>query len=341
MQAFQSIRFHRGELTQLYFNSNFDDLLQAQNQKNTFILTDKNVHSQYANLWNGFACIVLDNAEKSKTLATIEYIIEQLLSMGADRDATLVGIGGGAITDIAGFVAGIYKRGIKNILVPTSILAMVDAAIGGKNGVNIGNYKNMAGLIVQPQAIWYDCRFLQSLPQEEWINGFAEVIKHAAIKDVDLWSTLQQNSLSYYQNNLTALTALIERNVSIKTSVVISDVSENYERKKLNFGHTLGHAIEHLYHLKHGQAIAIGMTFAAKLSEYLNDFSQTESLVQLLEQYHLPTSINYNAEKVIQNMFADKKAVNNDIHFILLRELGKADIVAIDKNKLARFLKEI
>ncbi len=338
MQASQSILFPNGVGTDLYWHYHFGELLTTQNPKNTFILTDKNVHKHYAHLWKEYNCIVLENAENSKSFTAIENVVNQLLEYGADRNATLIGIGGGALTDIAGFVAGIYKRGIKCILAPTTILAMVDAAIGGKNGVNIGNYKNMAGLILQPEAIWYDWDFLQTLPKEEWINGFAEIIKHAAIKDKNLFATLQQNSLSFYKNNKADLSKLIQQNINIKSTVVISDATEKNERKLLNFGHTLGHAIEHLYQLQHGQAIAIGMAFAARLSEKTNGFKQTNNLIQLLEQYHLPVQLDYDKGKIANYMFADKKAIDNDIHFILLNEIGNATIVPIRKSDLIQYL---
>ena len=174
----------------------------------------------------------------------------------------LVGIGGGVITDLTGYVAAIYMRGLSFGFVPTSILAMVDAAIGGKNGIDVGVYKNIIGTIRQPQFLLYDYSLLKSLPQSEWVNGFAEIVKHACIKDARLFNTLRQNSIRSYQRNSKELGALIKKNVHIKASVVQADEFEKGERRLLNFGHTLGHAIENIYKMPHGHAISIGMVAA-------------------------------------------------------------------------------
>ena len=152
--------------------------------------------------------------------ATADYIIEELIKMGAHKNTFLIGIGGGVVTDITGYVAAVYMRGVKFGLVPTSILAMVDAAIGGKNGVDVGVYKNMVGTIRQPEFIFYDYSFLQTLPVKEWVNGFAEIIKHACIKDALLFSFLEKYSLHEYQADKTLIADLIERNVDIKMQVV-------------------------------------------------------------------------------------------------------------------------
>ena len=171
-------------------------------------------------------------------------IIDELLNRSADKDTVIIGLGGGVITDIAGYVASIYKRGVPLIQVPTSILGMVDAAVGGKNGVNTAHYKNMVGTIYQPEAVIFDQELISTLPKEEWINGFAEVIKHACIKDESLFRTLQKHTIDDYFNNPVLTASLIKENVLIKTGVVLGDELETGDRMLLNFGHTLGHAIE-------------------------------------------------------------------------------------------------
>jgi 3-dehydroquinate synthase len=176
----------------------------------------------------------------NKIQSTVDHIIEQLIELGADRKTTLLGVGGGVITDITGYVAGIFMRGVKCAFIPTTVLAMVDAAIGGKNGVDVGNYKNMVGLIRQPQFILYDFSFLKTLPKEEWVNGFAEIIKHAAIKDAIMFAELESQNLNYYRKDSAAMASLIKRNALLKTKVVISDETEQGDRKLLNFGHTFG-----------------------------------------------------------------------------------------------------
>ena len=177
---------------------------------------------------------------------------------------------------------------------------MVDASIGGKNGIDVGVYKNMVGIIRQPSFILHDMIFLNSLPQTEWENGFAEIIKHACIKDAAMFKELETNSLKNYQERKTSICELIQRNAIIKNKVVQQDEFEKGERKILNFGHTLGHALENQYELSHGQAISIGMTYACHISEQITGFKETERVVSVLEKYGLPTYANFDKQKVFE-----------------------------------------
>src|SRR5678815_2835973 len=170
-----------------YFDSSFSQLKNIVDQKNAIIITDENVFNQHNKKFKNWNCIVLKPGEEFKVQSTVDSIIEQLIAMEADRKTTLVGVGGGVITDITGYVASVYMRGISFGFIPTSLLAMVDASIGGKNGIDVGVYKNMVGIIRQPKFILHDMIFLNSLPQNEWENGFAEIIKHAAIKDAAMF----------------------------------------------------------------------------------------------------------------------------------------------------------
>ena len=199
-----------------------------------------------------------------------------MISLNADRQSFIVGVGGGVVTDLAGFVASIYMRGIRFAFVPTSILAMVDASVGGKNGIDVGVYKNLVGVINQPEFLLYDYSFLETLPGEEWVNGFAEIVKHACIKDGDMFSFLEENSLTAFRSSLNTAGSLIRKNVEIKYNVVSQDETETGERKLLNFGHTIGHAIENTSKLAHGSAISIGMVVACRISERINNFATAE-----------------------------------------------------------------
>lgn len=312
--------------TDIYFDADFEQLKALAPTHNSFIITDENVMMHYQDLFKPWKCIVVPPGESSKSLAILDDIIRQLIALDAGRDATIIGIGGGVVTDIAGFVAGIYKRGVKCGLVPTTILGMVDAAIGGKNGLDIGEYKNMMGLIRQPSFLLYHYPLLGSLPEEEWVNGFAEIIKHACIKDAELFESLQENSLAFYQKNEAALANLIKTNVDIKLSYVQEDEWEQGIRKELNFGHTLAHAVENIYSLPHGHAVAIGMAFAARLSEGQSGFKWTTEVVDLLQKYQLSTTLDYDASRVAQIMWADKKRSGNSISYVLLEEIGRACI---------------
>ncbi len=312
--------------TIFYFNASFEYLEKITSKGNAILLTDENIFNKHKKRFKGWQTIVVKAGEHHKNQATVDDVIGQMITLGAGRRTTLVGVGGGVITDMAGYVAGVYMRGISFGFIPASILAMVDACIGGKNGVDVGVYKNMVGLIRQPHFLLYDYSLLKTLPKQEWTNGFAEIIKHAAIKDAAMFKLLEQHSLQDFQKNNSFLNKLIQRNALLKTKVVVEDEFEQGERKLLNFGHTLGHAIENDYHLPHGFAIAIGMVVAAHISEQYTGFSATEKLVGLLKQYGLPTFLPFNADKALQNMMADKKRFKKEIHYVLLEKIGKAVI---------------
>jgi 3-dehydroquinate synthase len=206
---------------------------------------------------------------------------------------------------------------------------MVDAAIGGKNGIDVGLYKNMVGLIRQPGFILYDFSLLKSLPTEEWVNGFAEVIKHACIKDLAMFKLLEENKLSTFQKDLTALAKLVQRNALLKTNVVVADEFETGERKLLNFGHTIGHAVENLYKIPHGHAVSIGMGVACKISEQVTGFKQSERVIAVLKQYGLPPQFAFDKEETFRILKSDKKKDNQSINYVLLNKIGNGTIKAL------------
>ena len=305
-----------------YFDAEFSHIEKLVPKENAVIITDEHVFDKHKKKFKGWNTIVLKPGEEYKIQQTVDVVIDQLLALGADRKTTLIGVGGGVVTDITGYVAGIYMRGIPFGFVPTSLLAMVDASIGGKNGIDVGVYKNMVGLIRQPKFLLFDVSFLKTLPKTEWQNGFAEIIKHACIKDAAMFRLLQQHSLSSFQKDAKLLSALITKNVLIKTKVVVKDEFEQGERKLLNYGHTLGHAIENMYELSHGQAISIGMTYAAVISQQLKGFSQADEVVNLLSKYGLPTFAEFDTKKAFKVLLMDKKKDNVSINYILLKKIG-------------------
>lgn len=326
-----------------YFDADFSMLEGLVKDANIIFITDINVYNQHAKKMTAFPVIKFPSGEEHKNQATVDYIIEELIYLGAHKNTFLIGVGGGVVTDITGYVAAIYMRGIKFGLVPTSILGMVDAAIGGKNGVDVGVYKNMVGTIRQPEFIFYDYSFLQTLPVKEWINGFAEVVKHACIKDALLFSVLEKYSLHEYQADKTLIADLIEKNVEIKARIVTNDEFENGERKLLNFGHTVGHAIENLHSIPHGHAVSIGMIAACNLSVQLNDFHADDAakIVRLLARYHLPVDVETDHAKVFEVLKMDKKRKGDGVHFILLKNIGNAEIKFISLTDLEKHFKEI
>lgn len=327
-------------IVQYFFDAEFSHLEKLVAKENAVIITDEHVFAKHKSRFKGWNTIVLKAGEQYKIQQTADVVIDQLIALGADRKTTLIGVGGGVVTDITGYVAGIYMRGIPFGFVPTSLLAMVDASIGGKNGIDVGLYKNMVGLIRQPKFLLFDFSFLRTLPKTEWQNGFAEIIKHACIKDAAMFTLLQQQTLSAFQKNSKLLSSLVERNVLIKTKVVVSDEFEQGDRKLLNFGHTLGHAIENMYELSHGQAISIGMTYAAVISQQLKGYTGTKELVSLLSKYGLPTFAKFDTKKAFKVLLKDKKKDNVSINYILLTKTGKGVIQPLLLVQLQDILKQ-
>lgn len=322
------------------YNGGLDTLSEAAQGRSAIFITDSKVHGLYASFFEGKDTIVVKEGEASKSLVSVEEIIGRLIAFEAGRDVLLIGVGGGVVTDITGFVAAVYLRGVSFGFMPTTLLAMVDAAIGGKNGVNTGLYKNMIGTVRQPEFILYDQSFLASLPNKAWCNGFAEVIKYACIFDTPLFEELERNDVVFYQNNADELSALIRRCAGWKNKTVVEDEHEKNIRKLLNFGHTAGHALENKYHLGHGAAVAIGMVIACGISEELAALGKEvkQRLKALLLRYGLPVGLDYNHNEVMEILKADKKRNAGGIDYILLTEIGHAVIQKVDFKTIAKHL---
>lgn len=332
-----------GKKVTYYFDAAFALVDEIVGAKNIVYVTDENVYNQHRSIFDSKKTIVIKAGEEFKQQSTVDYIVTELIRNEADRKTFLVGVGGGVVTDITGYAASIYMRGIRFGFVPTTILAMVDASIGGKNGVDVGVYKNLVGQIRQPDFLLFDYSMLNTLPHEHWVNGFAEIIKHACIKDASLFSLLEQSNIDTFRNSKEALAALIERNVAIKTDVVVHDEFEQGDRKLLNFGHTLGHAIENIYLLLHGHAISIGMVAAAKISEEINNFpsADIERLKAVLQQYQLPVSFAFEPDKIWEILKMDKKRNSSDMNFVLLNTIGSSVVVPIPLVQLENLIKQL
>jgi 3-dehydroquinate synthase len=330
-----------GKTTTYYLDADFSYLEKLTNRDHTVLITDEHVFAAHQATFGGWNTIVIDAGEKYKVQATVDSIIEQLIAFRADRKTRLIGVGGGVVTDLVGFVAAIYMRGVSFGFVPSSILAMVDASIGGKNGIDVGVYKNLVGTIRQPDFLLFDYSLLKSLPKAEWVNGFAEIIKHAAIKDAAMFRELEKNALSRYQKDKTALARLIRRNAAIKSAVVEKDEFEQGDRRLLNFGHTLGHAIENVYGLSHGHAVAIGMVAACIISEEFAGFEGTARVVGVLKKYGLPTLAAFDPKDVMNVLRMDKKRMNDSMNYVLLDKIGQAVVRVIPIVQLEKLLQSI
>ncbi|MDF1795241.1 MAG: 3-dehydroquinate synthase [Coxiellaceae bacterium] len=274
--------------------------------------------------------IEIPDGEKHKNIHSYQHIIDYLITHQFDRDSCIITLGGGVITDLGGFVAATYLRGIHLINIATSLLAQVDASIGGKTAINHSAAKNMIGAFYAADAVLIDTACLQTLDQRQFNNGMAEVIKAACIKDADFFTWLNQNQLAIQQLQPDALQYMINHALQIKQHIVEADPYEKGERRLLNFGHTLGHAIEKSsnYQLLHGEAVSIGMMMAADISQQrchlpLQHYSQ---LQQLLTKWQLPVTLPENIESaaLLHSLKLDKKSSNGHIKMILLEKIGQA-----------------
>lgn len=269
--------------------------------------------------------ITIADGEEYKNLATIEDILEQLFVSRLDRSSTIIALGGGVISDMSGFTASIYERGIDFITIPTTLLAQVDASVGGKTGVNNKFGKNLIGSFYQPKAVYCESRFLKSLPKREFAAGIAEAIKMAIMFDREFFEFFESCDI----NNQDDLTKIIKRCVELKAMVVGQDEREKGLRAVLNYGHTFAHVIENELNYKgllHGEAVAIGMNMANRLAVNLGLLSVKEfdRIENLLIKFDLPTKYKIKDENAFYNAFSlDKKSENSVIKFILPNGIGK------------------
>lgn len=333
----ESFSFSRATVA-YYSEVGFSALRQLVPQEQCVLLTDENVYQAHAAKFADWKHILIPAGEQHKQQRTVDHIIARLMQLEADRQTLLIGVGGGVVTDITGYTASIYMRGIDCAYVPTTLLNLVDASIGGKTGVDVGAYKNIVGSFRHPRFILQDLDFLTTLPHTEWINGFAEIIKHACIRDKALFKHLSQHRPEDFMQNKELLAALIHNNIRHKFAVVQADEFEKAERKLLNFGHSIGHAIENLCALPHGRAVAVGMMAAAFISEKEVGFVETEALRRLLQQYQLPVSVSFEPGEVFQLLKLDKKRMQQSINFVLLRSIGDAFIQPIGLDRLHSYL---
>jgi 3-dehydroquinate synthase len=272
--------------------------------------------------------LTVPSGETSKSLTVAENLLEKMTSAGLDRGSFVVALGGGVVGDLAGFVASIYFRGIPYIQIPTTVLAQVDSSVGGKTGVNLRSGKNLVGSFHQPRAVLVDIAVLETLPPREFNEGFAEIIKHAVIRDATLFQRLQ----NFDRSDTAELTAIIQRNIEIKAAIVSEDEHETLGlRALLNFGHTIGHGIENAAGygtLLHGEAISLGMVAAARLSVAKAEMptADCEAMIALLARFGLPTELpeSIATESILQALAKDKKFYAGQIRFVLSPAIGSA-----------------
>jgi 3-dehydroquinate synthase len=324
----------------IYLNSDFSKLHQIVPElleKDVFYIIDESVYLFHSSKFSALKNIILvPSAEKTKSISHVEVIINQLLNLNANRKSFVIGIGGGVICDLVGFVSSIFMRGVDFGFIPTTLLSMTDASIGGKNGVNFNSIKNLIGVINDPKFIFIDYSFLKTLPNKEWLNGFSEIIKHACICSIKFFNFLENNSKIFKSykacENLAKFDQLVFDSISIKIDYVKSDKNEIGRRKLLNFGHTFGHAIESKYSLTHGESVSLGIVFSNEIANSLK-FLSLESNIRvrkLLSDYSLPINISsFDKQSLTNLIYKDKKSSKDKIDFIVLNKIGSALIHSV------------
>jgi 3-dehydroquinate synthase len=325
----------------VYFKENgyqsLNNLISEKKYSSLFILVDENTNEHCLSkfipnleVYIPIEIIEIEAGESIKNITTCVEIWSVLSDLGADRKSALINLGGGVITDIGGFIASTFKRGIDFINVPTTLLGMVDASIGGKNGVDLGTLKNQIGVINVPQLVLIDSVFLETLSQKEMRSGLAEMLKHGLIYDKKYWEEFQDLSKIDFAD----FDALLYRSVEIKNEIVTQDPTENGIRKALNFGHTLGHAIESYFlesetPLLHGEAIAIGMILESHISMKKELLSKEEyyEIKSTLKSIYEEHTFTVNDIELIQKLLIhDKKNEYGKVQFALLKEIGKISL---------------
>lgn len=323
---------HREGITEIHCGVPFSALLPSFDRRRTIIVTDTTVGRLYGRQFDGYPVVTVGEGEKIKTLETVENVCRAFLEREIDRSWTVLAVGGGIVCDIAAFAAAVWMRGVRCALVPTTLLAMVDAAIGGKNGVNFDRYKNLVGTIRQPDKVIVDAGFLKTLPRREMLCGLAEIIKHGLIADAAYFAEVERTLGAGLSPE-----TLIARSIEIKMTVVSQDETERGLRRILNFGHTIGHAIEKLDPSRaHGEAVAVGMALATELSWRYNYLSAEDvsRVHNLFLRVGLPLKTSLSAGDLMRTIRLDKKRRGEAIAFILLERIGKAIVVEIPLREL-------
>jgi 3-dehydroquinate synthase len=328
------------------------ELLKAAYPKSRFaVITDVNVYGIYgAKFKAGMEAaradcvfIIVASGEKSKSIATFAEVLSRLAQGGFSRSDVIVALGGGVVGDLAGFTASCYMRGVRYVQIPTTLLAQIDSSVGGKTGVNLPEGKNLAGAFYHPKAVYIDTGVLETLSIDDFSCGMAELIKYALIRDKGMLETLEKNAVDARSP---LLPGLIKRCLEIKRDVVAADEKDTGERMLLNFGHTVGHAIEHACAeigkvISHGQAVAIGMAFITGVSERNGQTEKgtADRIKKTLIKYGLPFSLDgFGRKQIMDGIFVDKKTLAGSLNLILIREPGESFIYPVSRDEIEDYL---
>ncbi len=309
--------------------------------RRVIVVSDENVFHAYRRIISAYDYCLIGLGETNKTLATAEKLYGELLALGADRKTFILGFGGGIVTDVTGFVASTYMRGLSFGFVASTLLAQVDASIGGKNGVNFEGYKNMVGLFNQPDFVLCDLSLLRTLPEREFRAGLAEIIKAGLIADPELFNLFEQHTFQELRSNQELLSELVMRAIRMKAAIVESDEREQGARRKLNLGHTFAHAIEKSSRdFLHGEAVAIGLVMIAALSVRNGTLTPADAarIRSVLEKMGLPVASGIALPVLLQALKRDKKRESHSVNFVLMNGVGDCLIQPVSSDKIDKMV---
>lgn len=309
--------------------NDLDKLVDFSKYSKVVVIVDENIPGD---VLNQYEKIIIPSGERNKNIETIQLIWKKLLELKCDRKSLAINLGGGVISDMGGFAASTFMRGLDFLQIPTTVLSQVDASVGGKLGVNFAGIKNLVGLFKQPMGVICDISLFKTLPDREFIEGFGEIIKHGVIVDTEYFNFVTSKKPREFSEN--EMIQIIKRSVEIKKEIIEGDVAEKSRRRLVNFGHTIGHALESISlneetSLLHGEAVSIGMVAEGKISQEMGLLSEVdlEKLTRALENTGLPVKYKIrDLEKVLSKIKSDKKSQKGIVYFTLISGIGKSEV---------------
>lgn len=330
-----------GSSSRIYIGSVYEILPQVLPESRVTAISDATIDRLYPDLLAHCNPVLIGKGESIKTLQTVEAVYRKFLETGIDRSTFVLGIGGGIVTDITGFAASTYMRGLRFGFIPTTLLGQVDAAIGGKNGVNIDGYKNIAGTFEQPQFVICDPALLATLPDREFRAGLAEIIKAAIIADAELFARLETLDFAQLRNDRNLLTEIIRATIRVKVEIVARDEREAGERRKLNLGHTLAHAIEKCSaRMNHGEAVAVGIRMIAEaaVKQELLAATDCERITALLAKFGFALESPVDAKRLLKEVAKDKKNKDGMLRIVFPTRIGDCTVRPMPQDSFASLL---
>lgn len=319
------------QMSEVCVGSVAHSLAQLLPERRVIVITDANIHRLYRELVESYDYIIVGHGEANKNLQTVQSIYNQLMEMGVDRDSFLLGIGGGIVTDITGFVAATYMRGLDFGFISTTVLGAVDASVGGKNGVNVADYKNMVGTFLQPRFVIVDIQMLATLTERERRSGMAEVVKAGVIGDAGLFELIEREGTNIYAND-ELMHEMVVRAIRLKADIVERDEREGGIRRLLNLGHTIAHAIEKCSHrYNHGEAVAIGLSLMAMaaVDRGMMLADDGRRVVSLLERLGFDLKVDISMQDILREVRLDKKRSGDKIRIVFPEKIGSCRIESL------------